>query len=70
MDNIEIELKLTVAHVNAILAHLAKGAYAEVSDLIAHIRAQALPQVSAAQASTQVAEASLDAQEKKAPAAQ
>ena len=48
MDKIELELKLTVAHVNAILAHLARGAYADVADLIAHIRGQAQPQVDAA----------------------
>ena len=34
MDNLELELKLTVAHVNAILKHLAKGAYEEVSEVI------------------------------------
>jgi len=48
MDNLEIELKLTVAQINAVLANLAKGPYAEVSDLIALIRAQALPQINAA----------------------
>lgn len=48
MDNIEIELKLTVAHVNAILKHLASGAYAEVADVIALLHAQAKPQVEAA----------------------
>lgn len=47
MDNLEIQLKLTVAQVNAVLANLAKGAYADVADLIANIREQALPQVSA-----------------------
>lgn len=48
MDSLEIELKLTVAQINAILANLAKGPYAEVSDVITQIRAQALPQVNAA----------------------
>lgn len=51
MDNLEIELKLTVAQINGILSHLAKGSYADVADLIASIRAQALPQVSAAEKS-------------------
>lgn len=46
MDNLEINLKLTVAQVNAVLAHLSKGAYADVVDLITNIREQAVPQVS------------------------
>ncbi len=50
MDNIELELKLTVAHVNAILRHLAKGAYEEVADLVALLHSQAKPQVEAATA--------------------
>lgn len=50
MDNLEIELKLTVANVNLILGHLSKGAYSEVADLIAIIRGQSLPQLNAAQA--------------------
>ena len=48
MDNIELELKLTVAHVNAILKHLAKGAYEEVSEVIVALHSQAKPQVEAA----------------------
>jgi len=31
------------------LAHLAKGAYNEVAELIAHLRGQVVPQVDAAQ---------------------
>ncbi len=50
MDNIELELKLTVAHVNAILKHLARGAYEEVADLVALLHSQAKPQVEAAAA--------------------
>jgi hypothetical protein len=50
MDNIEIELKLTVAHINAILKHLAAGAYAEVADLIALLHTQAKPQIPAPEA--------------------
>lgn len=48
MENLELDFKLTVAHVNAILKHLAKGAYEEVADLISHIHATAKPQVEAA----------------------
>ena len=48
MDKLELELKLTVAHVNAILKHLAKGAYEEVSEVIAALHSQAKPQVEAA----------------------
>ena len=48
LEKIEVDLKLTVAHVNTILAHLAKGVYSEVVDLISHLRSQALPQVAAA----------------------
>jgi len=56
MDNLELNLKLTVAHINTILAHLAKGAYADVADLITHLHTQAKPQVEAAsQASAPVA---------------
>jgi hypothetical protein len=56
IEKLEVEMKLTVAHVNTILAHLAKGVYAEVADLINHLRNQAVPQVTAAQ------EQALDAQ--------
>jgi hypothetical protein len=48
MENIELELKLTVAHVNMVLKHLAKGAYEEVSDLIQLLHGQSAPQVQAA----------------------
>jgi len=48
MDNLELNLKLTVAHINTILAHLAKGMYADVADLITHLHTQAKPQVEAA----------------------
>ena len=50
MENLELELKLTVAHVNAILKHLAAGAYAEVADVIALLHGQAQPQMQAAAA--------------------
>lgn len=45
MDNLELELKLTVAHVNTLLKHLANGVYAEVAELIALLHTQAKPQV-------------------------
>lgn len=48
MENLELELKLTVAHVNAILKHLANGVYAEVADVIAHLHSQSVPQIQAA----------------------
>ena len=44
MENLELELKLTVAHVNMVLKHLAKGAYEEVSDLIQLLHGQSAPQ--------------------------
>lgn len=56
MDNIKINLELNVAHVNAILKHLAKGAFEEVSDVIALLHSQAKPQVEAAQAAAPAAE--------------
>ena len=56
MDNLELDLKLTVAHVNAILKHLANGIYAEVADVIAALHGQAKPQVELA-ASTAAPEA-------------
>jgi len=48
MENIELELKLTVAHVNAILKHLGAGAYAEVAEVINLLHGQAKPQIEAA----------------------
>jgi hypothetical protein len=48
MDNLELELKLTVAHVNTVLKHLGAGVYAEVADLITLLHGQAKPQVEAA----------------------
>lgn len=49
MDNISIDLKLTVAQVNNILAHLSRGAFSDVASLIEEIRQQAAPQVATAQ---------------------
>ena len=48
MENLELDLKLTVAHVNAILKHLANGVYAEVADVINLLHGQSVPQVQAA----------------------
>ena len=48
MDNLELDLKLTVAHVNTVLKHLGAGVYAEVADLINLLHGQAKPQVEAA----------------------
>jgi hypothetical protein len=47
MDNLELELKLTVAHVNTVLKHLSAGVYSEVADLISLLHGQAKPQIEA-----------------------
>jgi hypothetical protein len=62
MDNLELNLKLTVAHINTILAHLAKGAYADVADLITHLHTQAKPQVEAATSQAPASVAAQDAE--------
>jgi hypothetical protein len=56
MDNLELDLKITVAHVNTILKHLGAGAYAEVAELITLLHGQAKPQVEAATAAPTTAE--------------
>ena len=48
MENLELEIKLTVAHVNTVLKHLGAGAYAEVADLIQLLHGQAKPQIESA----------------------
>jgi len=45
MDNLELNLKLTVAHVNTMLKHLGAGVYTEVADLINLLHGQAKPQI-------------------------
>ena len=45
METLEIELKLTVAHINTILKHLGAGAYAEVSEIVNLLHGQARPQI-------------------------
>jgi hypothetical protein len=47
MENLELDLKLTVAHVNTVLKHLGAGVYAEVADLITLLHGQAKPQIEA-----------------------
>jgi hypothetical protein len=66
MDNLELELKLTVAHVNTVLKHLGAGVYAEVAEIIQLLHGQAQPQVQAAAASVPAT----DAPATDAPAAQ
>lgn len=57
MENLELDLKLTVAHVNTLLKHLANGVYSEVSEVIQMLHTQAKPQIeSAAPASPAVEE--------------
>lgn len=48
MDNVVIDLKLTVAQINVILNALARGAYIEVQPIVDEIRAQAAPQLASA----------------------
>jgi len=48
MENLELDLKLTVAHVNTVLKHLGAGVYAEVADLIQLLHGQAKPQIESA----------------------
>jgi len=56
MENLELELKLTVAHVNTLLKHLGAGVYAEVADLITLLHGQAKPQIETVVAAPIVAE--------------
>jgi hypothetical protein len=48
MENLELELKLTVAHVNTLLKHLGSGIYSEVAEVIQLLHGQAQPQIQAA----------------------
>jgi hypothetical protein len=47
MENLELDLKLTVAHVNTILKHLGAGVYAEVAEIVQMLHGQAQPQIQA-----------------------
>ena len=49
MDNLILDLKLTVAQVNIILSHLGRGSYIEVQPVVDEIRNQATPQLANAQ---------------------
>lgn len=49
MDEVTIEIKLTVAQVNVILNHLGRGVYNDVFAVIDSIRNQAVPQLTSAQ---------------------
>lgn len=60
MDNMVLELKLTVAQINVILSHLGRGSYIEVQPVVDEIRAQAAPQL--ANAPQQPSEAEQSAQ--------
>jgi hypothetical protein len=70
LDKVEVELKLTVAHINTILSHLGRGAYMEVSDLIAHIRDQAMKKINASKGEAVDEEQNLEAARSPAPAVQ
>lgn len=45
MENMNINLTLTVAQLNTILKYLGNGVFAEVESAIAAIREQAIPQL-------------------------
>jgi hypothetical protein len=60
MENLELDLKLTVAHVNTVLKHLGAGVYAEVADLINLLHGQAKPQIESVAPSAPVAPAVTD----------
>lgn len=47
MENLELDLKLSVAQINIVLKYLGAGAYAEVAELIAAIHEQSKPQLEA-----------------------
>jgi len=68
MDNLELDLKLTVAHINTVLKHLAAGAYAEVADLIALLHGQAKPQIEAAASAAPAAPVAVETPAEQQPA--
>lgn len=49
MDEVTVDIKLTVAQVNVILNHLGRGVYNDVVAVIDLIRSQAVPQLASAQ---------------------
>jgi hypothetical protein len=48
LENLELDLKLTVSHVNTLLKHLGAGIYSEVAEVIQLLHGQAQPQIQAA----------------------
>jgi hypothetical protein len=62
MDNLELNLKLTVAHVNTVLKHLGSGVYAEVADLVNILHSQAKPQIAAATVASEPTPEVIDAE--------
>lgn len=52
MENLELDLRLTVSHVNTLLKHLGNGIYSEVAEVIQLLHGQAQPQIQAASIAT------------------
>jgi len=52
MDNLELDFRLTVAHVNTLLKHLGNGIYSEVAEVIQLLHGQAKPQIESAATAT------------------
>ena len=52
MENLELDLRLTVSHVNTLLKHLGAGIYSEVAEVIQLLHGQAQPQIQAAAVAT------------------
>jgi len=48
LENLELDLRLTVSHVNTLLKHLGAGIYSEVAEVIQLLHGQAQPQIQAA----------------------
>ena len=68
MEKLELELKLTVAHVNTVLKHLGAGVYAEEADLIKLLHGQAKPQIESAVSPAPVSPAPVEAASEEQPA--
>jgi hypothetical protein len=62
MENLELDLKLTVTHINILLKHLGAGAYAEVADLVNILHSQAKPQIAAATVASEPTPEVIDAE--------
>lgn len=61
MENLELNLTLTVQQVNVILKYVGAGAYVEVADVVTKIREQAAPQLASAQEAVEATEESQEA---------